>query len=51
MTTLLNTLVTAARNQARFIRTRAALASLPLDSLLDLNIHDVDATARRAVWG
>ncbi len=51
MTNLFDTLITAARNRARYIRTHAALAQLPLDSLLDLDIYDIKATAKRAVWG
>ncbi|ABA79120.1 hypothetical protein GQF56_07465 [Rhodobacter sphaeroides] len=51
MKTLIAPILEALRNQARFRRTRAALASLPLDARLDLDIYDIDATARRAIWG
>lgn len=51
MTHLLNSLIAAARNQSRYSRTRAELSRLPIDSRLDLGIHDIDETARSAVWG
>ena len=35
----------------RYRQTRAALAVLPVDSCLDLDIYDIDDVARRAVWG
>jgi len=49
--TLLDTMRTAARNRVNFLRTRAALAKLPMETRLDLDIQDIDAAARRAVWG
>jgi hypothetical protein len=51
MTHFIETMLTAARKRAQYSRTRAELARLPLDSRLDLDIYDIDATARRAVWG
>ncbi|MCE6952899.1 DUF1127 domain-containing protein [Cereibacter sphaeroides] len=51
MKTLFQPILTAARNQARYRTTRAALARLPASTLVDLDIHDIDATARRAIWG
>ena len=51
MTTLISTLLDAARKQARFRRTRDELARLPLDLRLDNDIYDIDETARRAIWG
>lgn len=51
MTRFFDTLIIAARKRASYNRTRAELARLPLDVRLDLEIHDIDETARRAVWG
>ncbi|MGP3697085.1 hypothetical protein [Rhodobacter sp. NSM] len=51
MMTLIQPILTSLRDRARYRRTRAELARLPLDIRLDLDIHDVDAFARRAVWG
>ncbi|HEX9858787.1 MAG TPA: hypothetical protein VGA75_10570 [Paracoccaceae bacterium] len=51
MLTMIEKLKSAARNQMRYRQTRAELARLPLDSRLDLDIHDVNETARRAIWG
>ncbi|NUB43108.1 hypothetical protein GEU84_001820 [Fertoebacter nigrum] len=51
MNTLLDTLLNAARNRVRYIRTRNELDRLPLDARLDLDIHDTRAVAKRAIWG
>ncbi|MDT8855859.1 hypothetical protein RNZ50_12690 [Paracoccaceae bacterium Fryx2] len=53
MKSLIETLLTAARNRTRYRRTRYALARLPLDTRLDLDIYegDIDRIARKAVWG
>jgi uncharacterized protein YjiS (DUF1127 family) len=53
MFTVINQLMTAARNHARYIRTRDEIARMPLDVALDLGIYrgDADAIARQAVWG
>jgi uncharacterized protein YjiS (DUF1127 family) len=49
--TLMHNLIAAARNEARFLRTRAELSRLTQHVRDDLNITDIDAAARRAVWG
>ncbi|WP_101340050.1 DUF1127 domain-containing protein [Cereibacter azotoformans] len=51
MKTLIQPILAALRDHARYRRTRAELARLPIDTRLDLDIYDVDAFARRAVWG
>ena len=53
MFTVIDHLMTAARNQARFVRTRNEIARMPTDIALDLGIYPGDATeiARKAVWG
>jgi uncharacterized protein YjiS (DUF1127 family) len=53
MLTVIEQLKTAARNQARYRRTRDEIARMPLDVALDLGIYpgDADRIAREAVWG
>jgi uncharacterized protein YjiS (DUF1127 family) len=53
MLAMFEQLMTAARNQVRYQRTRSELSRLPLDTRLDLDIYegDIDRIARRAVWG
>ncbi len=50
---LLQTLRTRAAKRAQYLRTRDALASLPIDTALDLDIYrgDADRIARLAVYG
>lgn len=51
--TIYNTLKTAARKRAAYLRTKAELEAMPLDVALDLNIYRGDASeiAHRAVYG
>lgn len=53
MMSMIETLMTAARNQVRYRRTVEELSRLPLDSRLDLDIYegDIPRIARQAVWG
>lgn len=53
MTSLIERLKTAARNHARYLKTRAEIERLPLDVALDLGLYrgDADRIARAAVWG
>ena len=53
MTTLLDTIRTAAARRAAYRRTVRELRSMPLDVALDLDIYQGDAEkiARRAVYG
>lgn len=51
MTRLLEPILKAARNQARYRRTLAELARLPESTREDLDLHDIDGIARRAIWG
>lgn len=53
MITAFEMLRTAARNYARYIRTRDEIANMPLDVALDLGIYrgDADRIARDAVYG
>ncbi len=50
---MLNTFYTAMKKRAAYARTRRALASLPIDIALDLDIYrgDADKIARQAVYG
>lgn len=50
---LIQTLRARAARRAQYNRTRHALASLPLDTALDLDIYrgDADRIARQAVYG
>jgi uncharacterized protein YjiS (DUF1127 family) len=52
MKTLIDRLKTAARNYARYTKTRNEIARLPLDVALDLGLYpgDADRIARKAVW-
>lgn len=51
--TVLTTIRTRLARHAAYLRTRRALANLPLDVALDLDIYpgDADAIARKAVYG
>lgn len=53
MFTVLTKLKLAARNRARYRRTRNEIARMPLDVALDLGLYpgDADEIARKAVWG
>jgi uncharacterized protein YjiS (DUF1127 family) len=53
MMTVLEKLKTAARDRARYRRTRDEIARLPIDIALDLGIYpgDADRIARQAVYG
>ena len=53
MLTVFEQLMTAARKQAKFRRTRDEIARMPMDVALDLGIYpgDADAIARKAVYG
>jgi uncharacterized protein YjiS (DUF1127 family) len=53
MLTVIEKLMAAARNQARYRRTRDEIARMPLDIALDLGIYPGDAhkIASQAVWG
>ncbi len=53
MFTVFEQLMTAARKQASFRRTRDEIARMPTDVALDLGIYpgDADAIARKAVYG
>ena len=53
MANLVETLKTAARNRARYMRTKAELEAMPLDVALDLDIYPGDAgkIAHAAVYG
>ncbi len=53
MMTVIEKLMTAARNQALYRQTRNEIARMPMDVALDLGIYpgDADRIAREAVWG
>ena len=53
MKTFMTTLRSAVRKRADYHRTRSALARLPVDVALDLDIYrgDADRLARLAVYG
>lgn len=53
VTTLLDTIRTAAARRAAYRRTVRELRSMPLDVALDLDIYqgDAETIARRAVYG
>ena len=53
MLTVIEKLMAAALNQARYRQTRDEIARMPLDIALDLGIYPGDAhqIARKAVWG
>ena len=53
MFTVVEKLMAAARNQARYRQTRDEIARMPIDVALDLGIYPGDAheIARKAVWG
>jgi hypothetical protein len=48
---MIDDMLGALRKYRLYRHTRNELARLPLDSRLDLDIYDIDAVARRAVWG
>ncbi len=48
---MINDMIEGLAKYRRYRQTRAALAVLPVDSRLDLDIYDIDDVARRAVWG
>lgn len=53
MLTVIEKLMTAARDRARYRQTRDEIARMPLDVALDLGIYpgDAEKIARQAVWG
>lgn len=53
MTSLLNTLKTAAQKHAAYMRTRRAIEAMPAETALDLGIYPGDARklAHDAVYG
>lgn len=53
MFTVIEKLMTAARNQARYRRTRDEIARMPIEMGWDLGIYpgDADKIARQAVYG
>jgi uncharacterized protein YjiS (DUF1127 family) len=53
MYSLFESLKIAARNHARYVKTRDEIARMPLDIALDLGLDpgDADRIARKAVWG
>ena len=53
MSALLNQLQDALKKRAAYVRTKAELEALPLDTALDLDIYpgDAERIARQAVYG